>query len=448
MTVLFATYLACSCVAIVYAFLWSFQTWEHRRFSVSRTSRPQIEGQNARVALIAPCKGIDLELQDNLARLFEQDYANYELLLVVDSPDDPACPLLQRLVHHYCSGDAQRDKPTAGSIGLPAAGLSIGETGVATGRGLQAQIFIAGPARDCSQKIHNLRTAIQHLGPEVEVLAFVDSDTRPERDWLRQLVRRLRAGVADAATSYRWFVPLTNRFPNLLLASLDHSLAPMAGPAPHHLVWGGSWAIRRETFDAIGLDAAWSTALSDDLVASKRLAQAGAEVEYEPAAMVASPVDMSWLEMFHFLRRQFAVVRWHEPFWWSVGLTVSLVNQLFFWASLAAGLALSAVGNPHAWAPLATVAVLYGWNVYRAWLRQSASRYFLPEWDEQLRMVGSAIGRNVLWRGIRYAPLAAGAVQILPPRNEEGFTIAVDSATTLNGRTRKSDQKDSQRRAA
>ena len=38
-----------------------------------------------------------------------------------------------------------------------------------------------------------------------------------------------------------------------------------------YMVWGGSWAIRRDIFDQIGLHRAWEGTLSDDLVASREL---------------------------------------------------------------------------------------------------------------------------------------------------------------------------------
>ena len=61
----------------------------------------------------------------------------------------------------------------------------------------------------------------------------------------------------------------------------------------HYLIWGGSWAIRREVFDAIGLRNAWKGTLSDDLVASRLMRQAGLGVRFEPASVVASPLDVS-----------------------------------------------------------------------------------------------------------------------------------------------------------
>ncbi len=405
---LLLAYLIASAGPLLQAVLLTLQTWENRRFVRGR-AQGQMPGQRGRVAIIAPCKGLDVDLATNLKRLFEQDHQNYEIVFVVDSPDDPAFPILQTLA---------RDNP-----------------------GVKARVVVSGKAALSSQKIHNLRHAIGLLDPAVKFLAFVDSDAQPRRDWLRNLVRRLGHDGAEASTSYRWFVPMRNTLPNLLLASLDHSLAPLVGPRLHHLVWGGSWAIRRDVYHDIGLDEAWSTALSDDLVASRLLAAAGATVEYEPMAMVASPLDVNWRDMYRFVRRQFAVVRWHEPRWWFVGLVLSVLNQLFFWASALGGAALLAAGNPLARPLLGAAAAIYALHIVRTILRQSAARSFVPDYRERLSaahvfdivlhplasalnacgLLGSAWSREIRWRGIHYSPREDGAVAGAPiePRADE-----------------------------
>src|SRR6185295_3116891 len=107
------------------------------------------------VSVIAPCRGLEPGLADNLRPLLEQDYPRYEVLFVFDRVDDPAA----RLVSH---GSSQ-----------------IGRT------------IIAGPATDSGQKVHNLRVAAAQVDPESEVLVFVDTDARPAKDWLRKLVAPL-----------------------------------------------------------------------------------------------------------------------------------------------------------------------------------------------------------------------------------------------------------------
>src|SRR4051794_31448759 len=56
------------------------------------------------VTVIAPCKGLDIGLQENLQALFDQDYQNYEIIFVVDSETDPACPAIKQICSEGVEG--------------------------------------------------------------------------------------------------------------------------------------------------------------------------------------------------------------------------------------------------------------------------------------------------------------------------------------------------------
>jgi hypothetical protein len=403
MEVWLVLYLVATAAASGQALLLLMQTWEHRRFTHGRAVTTKAEGRKRRIAVIAPCKSLDAELADNLAALFQQDFPSYELIFVVDSRQDPAVALIERLI---------LDHPQ-----------------------ISARVVVSGPATACGQKVHNLRAAVETLGPGVDVLAFVDSDARPRRDWLRQLTRRIGPKGMEAASSYRWFVPLRPTLPNLMLASLDHSLVPLSCPGRDYLLWGGSWAIRRDVYERVGLHAAWQTALSDDMVARRVLTAAAVHIEFEPMAIVASPLNFDWPQMFAFLRRQFVIIRWNVPGWWLLGVLFSASNQFFFWSSAAAALVMALRGDAWSWLPGGVVGTLYLAHVARAWLRQSAAAYFLPDWQQQLTasrrfdimchpvaaalnlggLLASAWGRSLQWRGIRYAQRSDGTLQVISP---------------------------------
>ena len=136
---------------------------------------------------------------------------------------------------------------------------------------VDAGLVVAGTATDSGQKVHNLLAATVDLADDVRFLAFVDSDARPAADWLRQLVQRLDQPGVVAATAYRWLVPRKAGLGNHLVHALDAGVASLIGPGRHHLVWGGSWAVRRDTFESAQLRAAWRGTLSDDLVAAQVL---------------------------------------------------------------------------------------------------------------------------------------------------------------------------------
>src|SRR6185503_7474508 len=109
------------------------------------TSRPLPDFQPF-VSVIAPGRGLEPGLIDNLRPLLAQDYPSYEVLFVFDALDDPAIKIVDEL-----------KRTTA----------------------VPARTVIAGPATDCGQKVHNLRVAVMEIDPESELLVFVDTDARP-----------------------------------------------------------------------------------------------------------------------------------------------------------------------------------------------------------------------------------------------------------------------------
>ena len=273
-------------VAILQSLLMALQTWEHRRFARSCMKGMERHQPTGRVLLCAPCKGHDINLEDNLRSLLEQDYDDYEVAFIVESTDDPACPLIRRAMaaHPWMS----------------------------------SRLVVAGRAEESGQKVHNLRVATARLSPRIKFLAFVDSDARPRPEWLRMLISRAHRKHIGAMTGYRWFVPQSNSVANNLLYSLNCNVMSLLARNSHYLLWGGSWAIRRSVFEKIGLHSAWQGTLSDDLVASRLLSKAKMNVRFEPACVVASPIDHSFSDAMSFVRRQYLLSRIYTRDW--VGL--------------------------------------------------------------------------------------------------------------------------------
>src|SRR6185503_2581401 len=52
---------------------------------------------NSFVSVIAPCRGLEEGLGENIGALFHQDYAAYEIILVTGHSDDPALGLINEI---------------------------------------------------------------------------------------------------------------------------------------------------------------------------------------------------------------------------------------------------------------------------------------------------------------------------------------------------------------
>ena len=135
--------------AIAMWFAWRFPAEIGR--ALSREREPP-------VAVVAPVKGAGPDLADFVARLRSFAYSDYSVLAVVEAEADPAYAAL--LV-------------------------------AARGEGAPMTVRVAGLSEARGQKVHNLLHALAHLGPRPEIVAFVDADTLPSKDWLTRLVRPL-----------------------------------------------------------------------------------------------------------------------------------------------------------------------------------------------------------------------------------------------------------------
>ena len=394
-------YLVLAGAIIIESLLLALLTWEHRRYVRScmrNLSRHQPDG---RVALFVPCKGLDLDLAGNLRAILRQDCDNYEVTFIVENIDDPAYEAIRHAMSRH--------------------------------PWVPAKVVVAGRAADCGQKVHNLLVATEHLSQRIQYLAFVDSDARPRPEWLRALVSRLDRPNLGAVTGYRWFTPDRSTVANALVYSMNCDVMSFLTRSSHHLIWGGSWAIRRDVFESIELRDAWQRTLSDDLVASRLMRSHGLEVRFEPACVVASPLDASMGEAMSFIRRQYLIARLYTFDWWLFSLLATTFSNLIWIGNLAVLTLSLLTGSPSPWIPITVSAMLYLVTVCRGWLRQDLVQTYFPQWEgvsRQIRrldvwanplvelahwigVVSSAFGRFVHWRGIGYQVLPGGQVQTI-----------------------------------
>ena len=392
----FTAYLILAVVAIVASLLLALQTWEHRRYVQSCMRELSRHQPTGRVALFAPCKGLDLDLEANLHAILRQDYDNFEVTFIVENVDDPAYPAIRR---------AMTNHPW-----------------------VPTRVVVAGRATDSGQKVHNLRVATQHLSKRVKYLAFVDSDARPRPEWLRTLVSRLDQPGVGAVTGYRWFTPARATMANALVYSMNCDVISLLTRSSHYLIWGGSWSIRRDVFDAVGLRNAWKGTLSDDLVASRLMRQARLGVRFEPGCVVASSLDVSLGQAMSFIRRQYLVARLYTFDWWLFSLVSATFSNVFWLGNLGVLLLGLLTGSPSPWIPIGISAVLYLIMVYRGSVRQDLVRTYFPHWERASRrirgfdiwanplvefahwigVVSAGVGRYINWRGIRYYVVPGG----------------------------------------
>ena len=149
-------------------------------------------------SVFAPCRGLDEDLRENLSALFKQNYPAYEIVFIVDDVRDAAVPVIESLRKEFANK-------------------------------ISSKLVVAGKAVESGQKVHNLRRAVLAAAPESEIFAFVDSDAKPQLNWLRNLVAPLVDKTIGAATGYRWFISKKRNFGSELRANWNASIASALG---------------------------------------------------------------------------------------------------------------------------------------------------------------------------------------------------------------------------
>src|SRR5215216_1226176 len=252
------------------------------------------------VSVIAPGRGLEPGLADNLRPLLTQDYARYEVLFVFDREDDPAIQVVKELISHGFS-----------------------------------RTVIAGPATDSGQKVHNLRVAVNEIDPQSEVLVFVDTDARPAKDWLRKLVAPLADETLGAATGYRWFIPERGGIASQLRGVWNASVASALGSdSAKNFCWGGSTAIRRTTFTRLNVSERWRGSVSDDFTITNVLKEAKLPIYFTPNCLVASAGDCDFHELIEFTTRQIKITRVYASHLWLPLLLGSALFAVAFFGGL------------------------------------------------------------------------------------------------------------------
>ncbi len=345
------------------------------------------------VSVIAPCRGLDQGLRDNIESLFNQHYPAYEIIFVSDRSDDPALAVVE---------DVCRAHTGAG--------------------GPKTRIVIAGEAAESGQKVHNLRAAVREAGASSDVLVFVDTDARPAPHWLRSLVAPLNDKQVGAATGYRWFIPVRGGISSHLRSVWNASIASALGEwGGKNFCWGGSTAIRRQTFQELNILEQWRGTLSDDFALMRALRNAKLPIYFVPKCLTPSLEDCHFRELLEFTTRQLKITRVYARHFWQAGLMGSLLFVLVFFGGLTLVLARMAFGFSYA-TPLALILIIFALGTAKSYLRLRAVSLPLAPYRAELRRgifahlflwpltsalylynaLASAFSRRIEWRGITY----------------------------------------------
>lgn len=349
-------------------------------------------------SVIVPCRGLDKDLQRNLEALFEQDYSDYEIIFVVDNKNDESVSVIENVSN-------ESEKTT--------------------------RLIIAGKAEDVGQKVHNLRKAVLEISDKSEVFVFVDSDTRPDKNWLKNLIAPLEDKRIGCATGYRWFVQKTGGFATHLRSVWNASIASALGEdAKNNFCWGGSTAIRREVFEKLNVCEKWRGTLSDDFALTNILKKAEMPIYFVPKCLTATVEDCTFGDLLEFTTRQMKITRVYSPGHFKISIIGSILFTFTFWMGI---ILLFFVSGINFWFVLIFTGIIFALGFGKAWLRLNAVKSVLPEYKEELNNqfiphillwtispilflyndIMAIFSRKIVWRGIEYELQSSGKTTII-----------------------------------
>jgi len=305
-------FLGVAAIPFIYYAIALYSSW--RYFRDAEAARPAPLDCARPISNLKPIRGLDPDAYENFASFCRQDYPDYEILFCVDSENDAAMPVIEKL---------RRDFPRCSIRVLFGSGSNAPNDKVA--------------------KLARLVSEAQH-----ELLVISDSDVRVRPDYLRTVVAPLADPKVGAVTCF--YVPAGDH-------TLAHSLQSIGMVSDFYagilVAWqldgvkfalGPTIATSRTHLAGFGGYAAIENRPADDLLVGRLIAERGYAVKLLPYSIVTVPDYHSLSDLFHKRLRWIVVMRHMRP-WGHLGL---VFTQGLAWS-------LAAVASH----PSATVAVSY-----------------------------------------------------------------------------------------
>jgi Glycosyl transferase family 21 len=258
--------------AVSVGFVWQFTV---------KLGRPERLAASPPVAVMVAVKGHEHELDGFLTSLFAQDYPAYRVIFAVEAASDAAVPAIEVFRTRFPD---------------------------------RVSLVVAGLGRDEGQKSTNLRAAAAQLTAADEIVVLADADIWPEPDWLTRLIAPLVRKEADVVSGFSWLIVKDRKLSTFVLASMAASVATLPRYSFFNACWGGSTALTRERFAALGFPDAWRGTLSDDLQLTNAVQHAGLTIAAPREILLRTPLlTRGFADIAAGTRRWYMLVRMHMP---------------------------------------------------------------------------------------------------------------------------------------
>jgi ceramide glucosyltransferase len=384
-----AALFACAAAAIVYylialvaGLLWFADRRRQRALGLDYTPPATI---------FKPVRGADAEAYENFASFLRQDYPEYQVIFGLREENDPAAPIIRRLISDFPGRDVE--------------------------------LVISSDEFGHNAKVSNLQN--MYAKAKHDVLLIADSDIRVGSDYLRRVVAPLRPQAAtqvgpQADRQQVGMVTCLYRGTNAkTFAGLLENIGVSSTFGPDvcsaralqgvKFAFGSTIAMRRETLERMGGFPALADYLADDFLLGSHAAKEGLEVVLSDCVVEHVSAPDTFAAMLRHQLRWARTVRISRPWGYrgmilTHGVAMALAATLA-WGFSGVALWLLAVTTLARFLPLFVVGV-YGLK------DRALARYF---WLAPIRdliafgvWAAGLVGDEIEWRGVRFRVTPGG----------------------------------------
>ena len=387
---------------LAFAVLYARLVYSSRRYA---NEQPTIAFSKPfpKAAVVMSLRGSDPFLCENLSTILDLDYPDFKLFVIVDSEQDSAMQ------------DAEQVRQSAPD-----------RVEVMT---LQRKLST------CSLKCSALSEAVEQLGPEYGVVAFIDGDVSPHRQWLRDLVQPLSDPAVGVSTGNRWYTPEVASWGAMVRYFWNTGAVVQVWL--NGITWGGSMAMRRDTIDSTHILAEWRRSLVDDGAVVRQMRTYGYQVAFVPNAIMPNRENIRVASFITWSERQLVAAKSAASGWGVIILHALVISSCMIAPSIIFCLAVLLADKQFLIAGLfplftywvsavaSTIAVEIGMQrslrdngIHSKWINGRVIWMYLPALVLShlvyLRaLVGACRIKKLSWRGIEYLLLDGHNVKMV-----------------------------------
>ncbi|MEA5576656.1 glycosyltransferase family 2 protein [Anabaena sp. UHCC 0451] len=253
------------------------------------------DDQLPKTAVILCLRGADPFLPNCVRSLLKQNYPEYDLKLIVDSPEDPAFKIAKEVITEMGATNCQ----------------------ISTLRTVR---------HNCSLKCNSLVQAVSDLDDSYQVVALVDADTIVHTNWLRELVSPLTNEKVGLTTGNRWYVPTGKYWGSLVRYA--GNVSTVVQMFLFQVPWGGSLAIKKQVLNQTELLEKWGEAFGDDMLLHKVIKKHKLQIKFVPSLLMLNREESDLPNLLISLKRLILCSRLYHPNW--LALVSDAISSILF----------------------------------------------------------------------------------------------------------------------